>query len=446
MIFHNVKITGNDFKDQSELVVFHGSFFENETLICLYFDKITATIEDTVIVAQENSQFKLIVSYNKATNELIGSDILPKLHKSNTETTLKNVPGFESERVECKEALATFMQRFLYCKNKYLFKMIVNYLVEDYSWTALAPYFNNFDNIEKLCGQMKPNVVANELIKGSLQFDENSRKLKNAVGLPVDLIGRIDQMDIANYMGKIQECIREKYATADDVRYMLDFIESYIALSEKRKVKIDTPRAYLLVDYMITASLCGVNLRTIVNAIARDMLFFKNLEFNSIHQTASYLKDTIQMLVKMELPIEIQQNITKWHYITSRNYKIYTKSREEEYQKVAADINDKYSMIVDDYLIACPKTEKELLAIGHSYNNCLPKYRDEIIDNNAIVLSMYPANNGKVEYGIPPITFEVNKCLDFIQIKTFFDADVTDEKVLKTLKKWKTQLQKGATK
>jgi hypothetical protein len=197
---------------------------------------------------------------------------------------------------------------------------------------------------------------------------------------------------------------------------------------------------------MITTSLCGVNLRTIVNAIARDMLFFKNLEFNSIHQTASYLKDTIQMLVKMELPIEIQQNITKWHYITSRNYKIYTKSREEEYQKVAADINDKYSMIVDDYLIACPKTEKELLAIGHSYNNCLPKYRDEIIDNNAIVLSMYPANNGKVEYGIPPITFEVNKCLDFIQIKTFFDADVTDEKVLKTLKKWRTQLQKGATK
>lgn len=445
MTFHNIKFVGSEFANKSEIIVFHGRFKEDSTNIYLYFDKLIATQDEAVVIVREESEYKLVVSFNKTTGELLGHDVLVKLHKPNTDKELKNVPGFENERVECKAALADFMRRFLYCKNSHLFKLIANYLTEDYAWTALAVYYNNFDNIEKLCGQMKPNVVAMELIKGSLTFDENGRKLKNAIGMPVDIVNKIDVLDVAHCMGDIQECIRTKNAYIDDVRYMFDFIESFVKLTEKRKVKIDTPRVYLLVEYMIKTCLCGVNLRAIVNAVAREVLFFNNLEQMSVVNVAQYLRDTIQMLQKMGLPLDIQQNIVKWHYITSRNYRIYSHSREEEYQKVAEEINNKYSFIVDDYLIACPKTEKELLAIGHSYNNCLPKYRDEIIDNKALVLSMYPVKEGVVEYGIPPITFEVSHCLDFIQVKTFFDADVTDDSVLKTLRKWRTKVQKGVT-
>jgi hypothetical protein len=100
-------------------------------------------------------------------------------------------------------------------------------------------------------------------------------------------------------------------------------------------------------------------------------------------------------------------------------------------------------MIMDKWLIKCPETETELFNIGDAYNDCLLIYRDKIIDNGAVIYSMYPLDdNDNPMDCIPPVTFEVTPGLDFVQIKTFNDVDVTDKAVLETLNKWRTAIRR----
>ena len=82
-----------------------------------------------------------------------------------------------------------------------------------------------------------------------------------------------------------------------------------------------------------------------------------------------------------------------------------------------------------------------MLTIGNKYNNCLPTYRDRVIDDNAKIFSLYQTDDsGNVIDAIPTVTFEVNDNLDFVQIKTFFDADVTDPAVLFVIKEWRKKV------
>jgi hypothetical protein len=150
-----------------------------------------------------------------------------------------------------------------------------------------------------------------------------------------------------------------------------------------------------------------------------------------------HIKDTLKMLdeIKYEKRV-INQNVDKWHYITARNCKLITASRAEAY-KQAVDIINKKSTTMEGYLIKCPETERELFDIGNAYNNCLPIYRDKIIDEGAIIYSMYAIQDNGTTEEIPSITFEVTKDYDFVQIKTFNDADVTDEKIMFILKQWR---------
>ena len=110
---------------------------------------------------------------------------------------------------------------------------------------------------------------------------------------------------------------------------------------------------------------------------------------------------------------------------------------------LAAQIINRNSRTVDGWLIKCPESEQELFDIGNRYNNCLPIYRDKVIDEGAIIYSMYKVDNdGNIVDPMPPITFEVNYELDFIQIKTFNDVDVTDPDIINIIKKWRTQIRR----
>jgi hypothetical protein len=117
-------------------------------------------------------------------------------------------------------------------------------------------------------------------------------------------------------------------------------------------------------------------------------------------------------------------------------------SRSDEYALAAQKLNQK-SRVVDGYLIKCPETDRELFDIGVRYNNCLPLYINKVIDDNAMIYSMYPVDvNGEIIEKMPPVTFEVTPTLDFVQIKTFNDVDVYDEEILAVVKKWRTKIRK----
>jgi preprotein translocase subunit Sss1 len=154
----------------------------------------------------------------------------------------------------------------------------------------------------------------------------------------------------------------------------------------------------------------------------------------------NYLKDTLEMIHKNGMKVQLQQNIRRWHHITSQNSRIFKNPRQEEFSKAVAKINAMGRHVFDSYEIKCPEDETYFYVLGEAYNNCLAKYRDEIIDRNGIVYCIYNRNTPDA---IPEVTFEVNKDFDFIQIKTFNDEDVTDPDIIKMLKEWQKIARKG---
>jgi hypothetical protein len=192
--------------------------------------------------------------------------------------------------------------------------------------------------------------------------------------------------------------------------------------------------------YILEANGYGMNLKDIINCITKEIFLYQSLIDIKPTKFAVSIRDIAKMLKDMGMPMEVKNNITKWHFVTSRNYGIFKNSRAKEYEECVYALNKRYSCSVDKFLIQCPTTEEELIRIGNAYSNCLPTYRDRIIDNNAMIFSMYNLDaNGNVIHEIPSITFEVTKDLDFVQIKTFFDVDVVDPKVISILKTWKRQ-------
>ena len=62
-----------------------------------------------------------------------------------------------------------------------------------------------------------------------------------------------------------------------------------------------------------------------------------------------------------------------------------------------------------------------------------------VVVDDKILRKLYSENGERITFFDTEVTFEVTKDLDFVQIKTFFDVDVVDPKVISILKTWKRQ-------
>jgi hypothetical protein len=266
----------------------------------------------------------------------------------------------------------------------------------------------------------------------TLKFNDG-KKLKQLIGVPVDIIKELNDYGVGHRLPVFQTYLNEK-GGVDDIRKLFDWLGALKKLNRKRKitfnVTIDTP----IVDRICDIIQYGANIPNLMSVVSREMLMYQTIQHIDLSDILRNIKDALSMLDKMGYPNRtINQNVDKWHFIVARNCKLISNSRAEAYSQAAAKINEK-SMIVDGYLIKCPSTEQELFDIGNAYNNCLPIYRDKIIDENAIIYSMYSIDQSE---NIPSVTFEVTKNYDFVQIKTFNDMDVCDEQIMEVLKKWR---------
>ena len=352
-------------------------------------------------------------------------------------TELNN--GFSKNNVVC-DNLQDFVKRLVYFRNKRLF--IVGGKLMEHATMRLVNYLDDLDNIEKLCLTINPETVINQINSGTLQLFDGGKKLKSIIGLPLDVVAKIDEYYGAT-MHSFQNYVK-RGGSVEEIRTLFDWLEALKKLKRKRKVCINVEVDSNALYYIAKLLDMGCSLTDIMNVVTKEILMYRNggeIDLEAILRTAL---DALSMQRKMDNnDTDIVQNIRKWHYIISRNFKILKDSRQDAYGAAVEKINVN-SRIVDGWLIKCPTTERELFNIGARYNNCLPLYRDKIIDTNAIIYSMYPVNDdGEITNPMPPVTFEVTAGLDFVQIKTFNDADVTDEAIISVLKKWRTQIRQG---
>ena len=435
------------FEQDNEYVVLVDNFKEDESHIYLYLDKIVAINEgDGLISMQKTSEFALIASYDKQTKMLTGKEILESFSSSNHIAGKKpKICGFEQYEVEYSSELADFLRRYIYEQNKYLFRIFSEIIDRDDQWHGFLMYLDDLDNIEKLCSTMNPRDILSQLYGKKISFDSNGKKLKNIVGLPVDIMEQLNQLDMGNALHYLQDCVKNQTATVDEVRLLLNFIAGYNVLAAKKKNDLDYIGSNSFIGYICEAHKYGMSLKELVACVSRELLLYQGLEVCSPSRIAMHIRDIGKMLTDMNQEIIVQQNVAKWHFITSRNYQLFKKSRADEYTAAAAKLNERFAAKIGNYIIQCPETEQELLTIGNKYNNCLPTYRDRVIDDNAKIFSLYQTDDaGNVVDAIPTVTFEVNDNLDFVQIKTFFDADVTDPAVLFVIKEWRKKV--GSTK
>lgn len=434
---------------------------ENDDAVSLVADKtIIKTDEDGFVEIVPNYCCFEISSYNKASATLSNKDVVKVLgdyrHSfyraaSNFDEVdvkmqeffpdvYESKEKFDSVVIESSDAVEDFIRRIVFIKNKRLFK--VGACILKHNVIDLIEYLDDIDTIEKYCLVMDPDSVRRQLDDGTFKIYGSGKKLRNIMGIPTDIVTRINEYGSADAIPSFQNYLAEEKGSADEIRHMLDWLDALKVLSRKRKITfeagIDTGtinKIANIIDY-------GCSITSVINSVSREILMF-GADDGSVNDLLREIADTLSMLEKAGFSTnKIGQNLSKWHYITSRNCKIISAPRVEEYTAAVAKIN-KRSMIMDKWLIKCPETETELFNIGDAYNDCLLIYRDKIIDNGAIIYSMYPLDdNDNPMDCIPPVTFEVTPGLDFVQIKTFNDVDVTDKAVLETLNKWRTAIRR----
>lgn len=434
-------LKNNAFKSSNEVIIYQDYFKEKKDALYLYVNRIFARLEDDDVLMELESEYLLICKYDKLNNILSNPQNIP-LVKGN----LHSIEGIEQNaQFTANVATSDFIKRYIYYANPRLFKILNDQVCNygaDYSWMFAASYINDLDNVEKLCKTMSVKDVVRMMENNSLVF-EDARKLKQVIGLPSDIISKLDEMEFGYMLAQLQKLRREEMVEIEEIRYLLDFLDSMHILSKKRKLSGLDGRQYGTMNYILECVGHGYKLKTIVNAIAKEVMFYADITKANIVNIIRMLRDCVTMATKMNLEKKICQNFDEWHSILGRNFAVFQKPRNDEFVNAAININNLYSYQINDYLIKCPTTEAELFNIGFAYHNCLPTYRDRIIDQNAIVLSIYRLDKqGDVVDQIPEYTFEINKNLDIVQLKTFFDADVTDTEILDVVKTWKIQMKK----
>ena len=404
--------------------------------------------EDDFCEVVSTSDFLVISTYDNATKEVTNTELLESFARcgryyfsgTERETQLKqiihetfNIDG-DNLRVLDASSVCDYVRRIIFLKHKQLFKIFPSQLHSDAA--AFIAYLNNLEDLEKLSSVMKPDAILRQMKDKSLKFNDSGRKLKQLVGVPVDVIQQLNDYGVGHRLPVFQTYINER-GSVDDVRKLFAWLAALKKLNRKRKMSFN-----ICVDSNVVERICnilqyGATIPNLMSTVSREMLMYQTIKDIDLSDILRTISDTLAMLASINYENRtINQNVDKWHYITARNCKLITSSRAEEYSHAVSIINAK-STVIDGYLIKCPETERELFDIGNAYNNCLPIYRDKIIDEGAIIYSMYSIDETGRQETIPTITFEVTKDYDFVQIKTFNDADVTDEQIMLILKEWR---------
>ena len=286
-----------------------------------------------------------------------------------------------------------------------------------------------------------------EAIVNNIEYGEGKKKTLISNTQVEDL----NKLRLSKIIPIVQDQVQDGVMTIDDVTRFIAGFRAIFKLSkmkdaDERTLEMISPSEVerLFTSMEKTIKEKNVSMLDVLEVSIESFFTLVNIENKdrygrrqtSFYQMMLHYVQTREMLPAHKLGTSKKMyktdNVERFHAITAINTAILAERRPKEF----ANANQKLRKLhwENDYVtIRTPVSEDELFEVGQRYNNCLPTYRDKIIDG-AIVLFCFDKNSHDT---CPDVVFEINPVLDFIQVKTYNDEDVTEGDLYENIKKWK---------
>ena len=345
----------------------------------------------------------------------------------------------------CDECVI-FAMRCLFEQNKFLYEMLTNAknapnmgLIDTQNFVRGLLYLI-MDTKKQTQMETLAKTVGVKFAISQISNNIDCVQGKKALVLKFDQLHRIKTM-------RLDDCVPTLQALVQSGAMSLEQVEKFIeGMRYLLKFKIDeSSRLNTFFSRYSDAIIAKkINLEWLLATALKSAFtldLFTNVRYFGgnrrspirISALMGHYMDAVSVLADGKYPTN---NIEIFHVITTRNKQIFETLRPEEFSLAAEKLR---KLIWDDgeYLFRPIQTEEELFYIGERYNNCLPVYRDKIIDEGAVVVAIYKKNNDGELEECPGVVFEVSPRLDIFQIKTYNDEDVTDPEMIALISEWK---------
>lgn len=345
----------------------------------------------------------------------------------------------------CDECVI-FAMRCLFEQNKFLYEMLTNAknapnmgLIDTQNFVRGLLYLI-MDTKKQTQMETLAKTVGVKFAISQISNNIDCVQGKKALVLKFDQLHRIKTM-------RLDDCVPTLQALVQNGAMSLEQVEKFIeGMRYLLKFKIDeSSRLNTFFSRYSDAIIAKkINLEWLLATALKSAFtldLFTNVRYFGgnrrspirISALMGHYMDAVSVLADGKYPTN---NIEIFHVITTRNKQIFETLRPEEFSLAAEKLR---KLIWDngEYLFRPIQTEEELFYIGERYNNCLPVYRDKIIDEGAVVVAIYKKNNDGELEECPGVVFEVSPRLDIFQIKTYNDEDVTDPEMIALISEWK---------
>lgn len=345
----------------------------------------------------------------------------------------------------CDECVI-FAMRCLFEQNKFLYEMLTNAknapnmgLIDTQNFVRGLLYLI-MDTKKQTQMETLAKTVGVKFAISQISNNIDCVQGKKALVLKFDQLHRIKTM-------RLDDCVPTLQALVQNGAMSLEQVEKFIeGMRYLLKFKIDeSSRLNTFFSRYSDAIIAKkINLEWLLATALKSAFtldLFTNVRYFGgnrrspirISALMGHYMDAVSVLADGKYPTN---NIEIFHVITTRNKQIFETLRPEEFSLAAEKLR---KLIWDngECLFRPIQTEEELFYIGERYNNCLPVYRDKIIDEGAVVVAIYKKNNDGELEECPGVVFEVSPRLDIFQIKTYNDEDVTDPEMIALISEWK---------
>jgi hypothetical protein len=383
------------------------------------------------------TEYKTMASYNFATKELIIHEEFSTDDRSH-------------HRNHVSQALK-FAMKVLFEKNKFVYELITNISNTPNSMSV----YKLTDGIFKLIQEPKRMTVIETMAKA------NSPKMavtsiltgveigsgKRAAILPKDLIEAIRVLKLDKSLATFQRMVQDNVLSVNQVEELLQGLKYLIKFKFITYSELDA----VISRYEDTLVNKRINLSVVVDCTLKSFLNLydvsgKTNEYNYRRSYYYYNEQTFKKLMsvyidaiamlpddKIANPTWYRTNdVERYHVITVRNSKLMQNPREEEFAAATERLR-KMKWENNEYIFRPFKDEEELFFVGQQYNNCLPIYRDKIIDGAVLVCAFKKTAAGNEE-DCPDFVIEFTPRLDVLEASTYNNVDISDADRLQVLR------------
>lgn len=350
--------------------------------------------------------------------------------------------SFDIDRVDHDSIveILDFLMDILYEKNRYLYRLLTKCnQVSGVSVLRLTEgILGMLKNPRKMTViETMAKTIGEKMAINSIQNDIEVTSGKKAAVLSQDQLHSIKTLKLDNSLVSFQRMVQDGVLSIDQMdrvlqglKYLIKFkfitageLDCLISRYEddivEKKLNLEVLLANTIKSFFNLYNISGDTNRR------RYGYYYSAQNFKGMF---SHYVDAIKML-----PAEAAANpkyyrtndVERYHGITTRNSTIYQAPRSEEF-KLAAEKLRKLKHDDGVYYFAPFQTEDELFFVGQQYNNCLPVYRDKIIDDGAVLVCAYKKNPDGTKEDCPDFVFEVTPHLDVLEISSYNNEEVTD--------------------